>query len=204
MISLLHKVAAVPAVYDVIQKVAGSAKCQEMISAQLAALPGSGAALDVGGGTGTLRALLPATWRYKCLDPDPQKLEGFRSKYPDDQAIEASACDIPCPDGSFDLCIMVAVSHHLTAEEFDTALAETARVLRHDGMFVFVDAVWQPAYFRGRFLWSVDRGSCPKTASDLRAVASKHFVLEHEESWSVHHEYLLLRGRPRGASHGSP
>jgi ubiquinone/menaquinone biosynthesis C-methylase UbiE len=192
-----------PALYDFAQALAGGRQLSTMLSRELSPLGPDGLALDVGGGTGMYRSLLPPSWHYSCLDLDPQKLEGFRRKYPDDQAIEASACNIPCPDGSFDVGLMVAVSHHLTDSEFDKALAETTRVLKPTGMFLFVDAVWQPANLRGRFLWSLDRGSFPKTASDLKTMVAKHFFLEHEESWKVHHEYLLLRARPLGASNAN-
>jgi hypothetical protein len=48
----------------------------------------------VGGGTGLIRPLLPNTWKYTCLDCDPQKLKGFKEKYPTDKIINASATDI--------------------------------------------------------------------------------------------------------------
>lgn len=201
--ALLHRIISFPAVYDFSQWLAGASISRKIILQEFASLPPTGRALDVGGGTGLSRPLLPERWTYCCLDADPQKLKGFRRKYPDDQAIEASACDIPYPDGNFDLCIMFAVSHHLTVEEFGAALAEAARVLRRDGVFILLDAVWEPANLRGRFLWSVDQGSYPKKASNLRFATAKHFAVEHEKSWRVHHEYLLLRGRPLRVSDGN-
>lgn len=147
------------------------------------------------------RPLLRTEWRYSCLDPDPQKLRGFRKKYPGDHAIEASACSVPRPDGCFDLCMMVAVSHHLTAEEFTEAVAETHRVLRPGGVLLFVDAVWQPENWRGRLLWAVDRGSYPKTGADILRVIADRLEVEHSHEWRVHHDYLLVRGRRRAESH---
>jgi len=197
---LLHKVFAVPVLYDLAQAIAGAAKLRAMLAPEVEVLGPQGDALDLGGGTGMYRSLLPGAWRYTCLDPDPQKLSGFRLKYPNDTALEASACAIPCPDASVDLCLMVAVSHHLTSAEFTAAMAETRRVLRPGGVLLFVDAVWQPENWRGRFLWSVDRGSSPKAGSDIRRIIADHLEVEHSQEWRVHHGYLLLRGRRRAES----
>jgi SAM-dependent methyltransferase len=190
MKSLLHKFVAVPAIYDFCQWLAGASVSQQVISEEFAKLPSHGSVLDVGGGTGLTRPLLPA-WNYCCLDPDRQKLEGFRTKFPDEESVQASACEIPLADASFDLCIMVAVSHHLADEEFRRALAEIKRILRPQGKFMLLDAVWNPTNIRGRFLWSVDRGSFPKTASALEDHLTGHFGIDRRRMWKVHHEYAL-------------
>jgi ubiquinone/menaquinone biosynthesis C-methylase UbiE len=189
---LLHRIVAVPAIYDFCQRVAGAKVSRKVFLEEFSALPPKGRVLDVGGGTGLSRAFFPSTWEYSCLDPDPQKLEGFHSKFPHDESVEASACNIPLEDASFDLCIMVAVSHHLTDKELRASLSEIRRVLRPQGSFLLMDAVWNPANIRGRFLWSVDRGSFPKKKGDLNAAIAEHFTIERERAWRVHHEYVLL------------
>jgi SAM-dependent methyltransferase len=192
MESLLHRFVAIPAVYDFSQWMAGASICRKIMLEEYASLPSSGHALDVGGGTGLSRPLLPEKWSYCCLDPDPQKLDGFRAKFPRDQSIEASGCEIPMPDSSFDLCLMNAVSHHLTHEELKKSLAEIGRVLRPGGSFLLSDAVWNPANFRGRLLWSVDRGSFPKTEEALQTHLAGHFSIARKRRWKVHHEYALF------------
>ncbi len=192
MKELLHKLVAIPAVYDFSQWLAGASVGRRVFREEFAKLPPHGRVLDVGGGTGLMRPLLPEAWSYCCLDPDPQKLEGFRSKFPNDEAVQASACEIPLPDESFDLCIMAAVSHHLTEDELRGALVEIKRVLRPDGLFILIDAFWNPANIRGRFLWSVDRGSFPKTASALEGhITKSHLSIHRARMWKVHHEYAL-------------
>jgi ubiquinone/menaquinone biosynthesis C-methylase UbiE len=192
---LLHKLVAVPAIYDVSQLLAGASVSRQIFREEFAKLPSHGRVLDVGGGTGLIRPLLPAAWSYCCLDPDPQKLKGFRAKFPSDESVQASACEISLSDESFDLCIMCAVSHHLTDEDLRRALAEIKRVLRPGGYFMLMDAVWNPANLRGRFLWSVDRGSFPKTESALEAHLQDHLRIDRRRSWRVHHEYALYWGR---------
>jgi ubiquinone/menaquinone biosynthesis C-methylase UbiE len=195
MKSLLHKFVAIPAIYDFCQRLAGASVNRRIFREEFTKLPPQGRILDVGGGTGLMRPLLPAAWSYCCLDPDPQKLEGFRAKFPYDESLQCSACEMLVPDESFDLCIMCAVSHHLTDEDLRRALAEIKRVLRPGGYFMLMDAVWNPANVRGRFLWSVDRGSFPKTESALEAHVQDHLRIDRRRSWRVHHEYALYWGR---------
>jgi SAM-dependent methyltransferase len=191
MKSLLHKLVAIPAIYDCCQWLAGGSISRRIIREEYASLPQQGSALDIGGGTGLSRVLLPDRWNYCCLDPDPQKLEGFRAKFPRDESIEASGCKIPLPDASFDLCLMNAVSHHLTNKDLRRALAEIKRVLRPEGNFILTDAVWNRANLRGRFLWSIDRGSFPKTESALKSHLQEHWRIDRKRVWKVHHEYVL-------------
>jgi len=191
IMSLLHKFVAIPAIYDFCQWLVGASVSQRVFREEFASLGPQGRVLDVGGGTGLMRPLLPADWKYCCLDPDPQKLEGFRSKFPYDESLEATAFEIPIPDCSFDLCIMIAVSHHLKDEELQVALKESKRVLRSGGRFVLMDAVWNPSNIRGKFLWSVDRGNYPKTASALETHLSTQFCIDRRRVWKVHHEYAL-------------
>jgi SAM-dependent methyltransferase len=148
--------------------------------------------LDVGGGTGLNRPYLPIGWKYFCLDPDPQKLEGFRARFPSDEAVKASACEIPFDNESIDLCIMTAVSHHLTNEKFRLALCEIRRVLRPGGKFMLMDAVWNPANLIGRFLWSLDRGSFPRNTEKLEHFIQTELFIERRVFWKVHHEYALF------------
>lgn len=148
--------------------------------------------LDVGGGTGLLRPLFPNEWKYCCLDPDPQKLYAFRAKFPRKNCIEASACNIPFADDRFDLCLMKSVSHHLTNAEFRSSLLEVKRVLSPKGIFIFIDATWNPENFRGRFLWSVDRGSFPRTEGTLQEHLARHFLVDRKRSWKTHHNYTLF------------
>jgi SAM-dependent methyltransferase len=192
MISLIHKIVAVPWIYDLSQWLAGASTSRKVFREEFAALPATGCVLDVGGGTGLSRPLLPMGWKYFCLDPDPQKLEGFNAKFPEDEAVQASACEIPLGNESFDLCIMIAVSHHLTDEEFHFALSEIKRLLLPGGKFMLMDAVWSPANLRGRFLWSLDRGSYPKTRDALAEQLADFFSIQSKKFWKVHHEYALF------------
>jgi SAM-dependent methyltransferase len=192
MLEIIHKLVAIPWFYDLSQWLAGASLNRKVFREEFSSLPEKGCVLDVGGGTGLSRPLLPMGWKYFCLDPDPQKLEGFRAKFPGDEAVQASACEIPLDDESFDLCIMVAVSHHLTDEEFNLALSEIKRLLRPGGKFMLMDAVWNPLNLRSRVLWSLDRGSYPKTRKSLEGQLAEFFSIQSTRVWKAHHEYTLF------------
>lgn len=192
MLKLIHKLVANHWAYDLSQWVAGASLNRKVFLEEFASLPATGCVLDVGGGTGLTRPLFPAGWKYFCLDPDPQKLVGVRAKFPEDMAVQASACEIPLDSKSFDLCIMFAVSHHLTDEEFRLSLCEIERLLRPGGKFMLMDAIWNPGNLRGRFLWALDRGSFPKTQQTLLNRLAAHFSIQSTRNWKVHHEYALF------------
>jgi len=191
MISLLHKLAAYPAIHDLTQWLAGSTLSEGILRNEFAGLPVGTTLLDVGGGTGRLRPLVPTTWKYTCVDLDPQKLQGFRKKFPHDRAIEASATNLPFPNQSFDAALLCAVSHHLTDEEFAKTLGEIFRILKPEGRLLFLDALRTPGRLRSRFLWSVDRGGHPRTLGEMQNTVLRQFRIVRERQYQIHHCYVL-------------
>lgn len=169
---------------------AGASVTQGILRKEFARLPLAGSALDVGGGTGLLRPLLPPVWKYTCVDIDLQKLEGFRKKFPADSAVQGSATCLPFSDESFDLAVLCSVSHHLADAEIAVALAEIFRVLKPEGRLLFHDALLMPGRLRSRILWSLDRGSNPRTTQQLRDLVGRHFDVERELLYSIHHSYV--------------
>jgi len=157
----------------------------------MSSLSAIGSVLDVGGGTGLLRPLLPSSWNYTCLDCDTQKLKGFQRKFPKDKTIKASAIDIPAAEETYDLCILSAVSHHLETSELECVLNEISRVLRNGGQLLFYDAIWNPRNIEGRLLWFLDRGSFPRTENALEGLLKKKYFVRRKRSFKVLHEYII-------------
>ena len=191
MFSIVHQLVSIPAIYDLSGKLAGGNISQTILRQELSSLPKTGSALDVGGGTGLIRPLLPNTWKYTCLDCDPQKLKGFKEKYPTDKILNASATDIPAPDESYDLCILSCVSHHLETSELKCALNEISRVLRKGGLLMFYDAIWNPKNIKGKLLWFLDRGSFPRPENELEGLLKKKYFIRRKRSFKVFHEYII-------------
>lgn len=192
MLSIVHQLVSIPAIYDLSQKLAGGNISQAILRQELSSLPKTGSALDVGGGTGLMRFLLPANWEYTCLDNDPQKLSGFQKNFPSEKTIQASATKIPNPNNTYDLCILSAVSHHLQSSELDCALKEISRVLRPNGQLLFLDALFNPDNVAGKILWALDRGAFPRALNDLRRHLENDFVITRSKTWKALHEYALL------------
>jgi SAM-dependent methyltransferase len=185
----LHSVVAVPFVYDLVQKLAGAQRIFERMRPILEQTGGA-IVLDAGAGTGTVEALLPRSARYVWLDPDQQKLSGFRHKS-EAPAVLGDATRIPFKDGSVDWAISIAVSHHLDDEELAGMLDELRRVVRK--RLFFLDAVVTPAY-ASRLLWRYDRGRHPRSADSLRNQLATRFDIVSDEEFTVLHRYLLVTG----------
>lgn len=199
--ALLHRVASHPAAYNRIQRLAGAGAIRRRLEAVIATLGQSGTVLDLGGGTGLYRDLWPVGWRYLCLDNDPEKLRGFFQHHArtGDGALLADIGAVPLDDGSVDVVLCSAVSHHLSDDLFATFVAECARLLRPGGALIFLDAVWRSERVISSLLWRYDRGSAPRTASRLTAALSTAFAIDQATSFAIMHEYLLIAGSPRAA-----
>lgn len=93
--------------------------------------------LDLGCGTGYGAAALASTATHvTALDLSGDALAYARTNFPlsNVEWIEASCASIPCPAAAFDLITAFEVIEHLS--DRTTLIAEAARVLRPDGMFV--------------------------------------------------------------------
>ena len=117
----------------------------------------------------------------------------FRSKakHPDDRAILGDATCLPFADGSVDFVQLVAVSHHLTDDQFTGALTELRRVLKPGGGLVLADPVWNPRRVRGKILWRMDRGSYPRPPQRMREIIRPHFEIKEWDGFAIHHECVI-------------
>jgi ubiquinone/menaquinone biosynthesis C-methylase UbiE len=192
LLNVLHKLASAGPVYDLIQTVCGSKLIQRRFRRVLAAHSGYHTVLDIGGGTGRFKSLLPSDCRYYCLDNEAPKLQHFRNQTEGALAILGDATSTPIAGASVDLVICIAVSHHLTDPALKRMLLEIVRILRPGGRLLFFDALWKPYWPPGRLLWSLDRGSHPRTKETLLSILTKHVRIIDQEEFRLAHEYLLL------------
>jgi SAM-dependent methyltransferase len=195
MRALLHNIVSHPAVYDLVQTLVGAKALRRRLGELAAGLPTPNRVVDIGGGTGELQRLWPVGTTYICLDIDMEKLRGFRSKSPQGAAVRGDATRAPLADGSVDLVICTAVSHHLDDAQWPLFLAETRRILRPGGHLLFMDAVWSPRRLPGRVLWHYDRGSHPRTIEFLRHSIAEHLSLVHFEEKAILHRYIFCVAR---------
>jgi SAM-dependent methyltransferase len=193
-----HNAFSHPKLYDLAQWAVGAAKVRARLIPLLAG-PKNQIVLDVGAGTGALRAFLPEDCRYIWMDNDPQKLRGYMARH-GDRAMLGSALHLALASNSVDQALFVAVSHHLGDSELRQTLQEIARVVRKK--LVFLDPIDCPGRPMSRLLWSIDRGSFPRSPEVLRRFLEEHYVLERAEVFTVLHRYFVCVARPRAARAG--
>jgi ubiquinone/menaquinone biosynthesis C-methylase UbiE len=191
---LAHAIAAQPAVYDTIQRLAGLDVIRQRLEPRLAETAGR-TVLDVGAGTGLYLTCFPASAEYIWLDNDPQKLQGFRRWYPDKRrGFLGDAARLGLKDRSVDYATCTNVTHHLDDGQLARCVEELARVVRRK--LIVQDAVMTER-FSSRMLWSLDRGSYPRSGEALVAAFQDQFDIQDVERYAVLHEYVLLRAVPR-------
>jgi ubiquinone/menaquinone biosynthesis C-methylase UbiE len=192
LLKTLHRLASVGPVYDLIQTALGVKLVYRRFRRVLGAHTSYRTVLDIGGGTGRMQSQLSEGCKYYCLDNETPKLLQFRKRTTDALAILGDATRAPIADASIDLIICLAVSHHLNDAELQRMLLEIKRILRPEGSLMFYDPVWKPSWFPGRLLWSLDRGSNPRSRETLLTIIAKHMRIIHREDFRLAHEYLLL------------
>jgi SAM-dependent methyltransferase len=191
----LHGAASHPAVYDMIQRLAGSDAVNRRFQSHFRGLLPAGWLIDLGGGTGFPMGGA-AGRRYVCVDIDPAKLKGFQKNHPASLAVLGDVEHVPIASRSADLVICKAVAHHITDDALPGLFAEAARILKPDGSFAFCDAISAPQRWRSRLLWKYDRGSFPRSEQSLRREFERHFVTSDWERFEYHHAYAVGVGTP--------
>jgi SAM-dependent methyltransferase len=188
-----------PRLYDLVQSIVGPESTRRRLRPHLAELE-AGTLVDVGAGTGIWLDLVPEHIGVVAIDLDAEKLARLRLKHPRARTVTGDATYLPLEDGDADYALCVALSHHLDDEQLDRLGAELARVVRRK--VIFLDAVSDDAPWVGRLLWAIDRGSHPRSVEKIRDALERHLILEHVETYSVRHRYLLCTGVPRAVAVG--
>jgi SAM-dependent methyltransferase len=198
---ILDRVAGSPAVYDVVQMLAGYPLLARRLRQVIGPTTGL-AVLDAGAGTGALEALVHDTGSYVALELDERKLERLRLHHPHAEVIHGSVTSIPLPNDAVDIALLVNVAHHLTDDELESALEELNRVTRT--RVIVADPV-ADGPLTGRALWKIDQGAHPRTAEELRAAIDRHLHVEQVGRLTLLHRFALIsaaiRKTPRAEPH---
>jgi SAM-dependent methyltransferase len=181
-----------PAVYRVVQSLAGQARVAERLRRSLPGAARGGRVLDVGSAEGGFSDRLGVEPVFVDVDPTP--LRALRRRRPAARAAAADASALPFEVGAFDVSLCVAVSHHLDDATLERTIAELARVTR--GELVFLDAVRNDDRPLSRWLWRFDRGRDPRTVGELDAALRRRFRVVSREEFTIHHQYALWVAAP--------
>lgn len=189
--SLLHKIVAIPFVYDFVQFAVGGDYVRHRLQQSLTLDKPDPLVFDVGGGTGLNRRLFPTQAKYICLDSDMQKLSGTEPRHGDVVQVMGSGIAIPQQSNTCDVVICTAVLHHIPDALIHQLFSEMMRILKPQGQLVIMDPVWAPERYVGRLLWFYDRGSYPRTIDCLQAYLAQYATIHHWEVFAVLHRYII-------------
>jgi SAM-dependent methyltransferase len=190
--SLSERILGNAILYDAVQRAAGLERLRRRLSPSLGRL-GPGTLLDVGAGTGSFYELLPPHVEYVPLDIDRRKLDRLLEKHEGLDGVVGSATALPFDDGSFDYTLCTNVAHHLSDQDLQLMLDELGRVARHQ--IIFVDPL-RVNRLVSKLLWSIDRGSHPRSYEELVERLTSRFVSQRAEAFTILHTYVLFVGTP--------
>ena len=192
--SALGRLANDPRVYDAVQALAGAGKVRERLRPHTSSFAGT-RVLDVGAGTGGYVSVVPDPAEYVAVDLDEAQLARLAEKWPHVTTQVGDATKLAYEPGSFDNALCTFLVHHLDDEGLAAFTAALRTAVRD--RLVLVDPLRAERRLRSRLLWSIDRGSHPRSADELLAAVGRDFTIEHEERFAIHHAYLLCVARPR-------
>jgi SAM-dependent methyltransferase len=191
--ALVDRLAGHPAVYDLVQRLAGRDEITRRMEPWLAGL--SGLLLDIGGGTGQLHQRFDRRVNYVCIDLEARKLLALKRKSASAIVLQADGLALPLASGAADAAVLIAVLHHVPDERIRMLYAEIHRVLAPGGQLIVLDAIWAPRRLIGRVLWAMDRGSHPRPLAAIEGVLREWFEVVNGTTFTVFHEYCIFRCR---------
>jgi ubiquinone/menaquinone biosynthesis C-methylase UbiE len=198
--SLSERIVGSAVLYDAVQRAAGIERLKRRLAPILGGLcPGT--LLDVGAGTGSFYELLPPQMKYVALDVDRGKLDRLVQKHRGVDGVVASATALPFDEASFDYALCTNVAHHLSEPDLHLMVAELARVTRRQ--LVFVDPL-RVDRLASRILWSIDRGSYPRSYDELVGRLTSRFASQRTETITLLHSYVVFVGTPSPTPEPSP
>ena len=197
--TLAHAVTSRPVLYQMTQVLLGQNRSRRQLEQVLSGRR-QGRCLAIGSSAGALeRSLVPDA---VGVDIDVLPLLQMKRLAPGAEAVAGDAASLPFLRRTFDLSLCIAVSHHLDDDSLQSTFEEIRRVTR--GTFVFLDAVRNDSRAMGRLLWRYDRGSHPRTRSELVRAIEQCFTIERTVVYRYLHEYLICVARPKTARPGMP
>jgi len=183
--SFFQRIAANPRIYNFIQKIVGVNYIQQRLKGCVKLIPYDATILDIGGGTGIHNLLFNHSQFYICGDIDPQKLYGYRSICPNGNALLVNGTILALGDQSVDCVLCTLVTHHLSIDQLQQMIEESHRILKPKGIFLLLDAVWNPQNTLGRLLWNYDPGSYPRSFYEIEYAIGNKFHEVTSERVSV-------------------
>lgn len=199
MKSLIHRLVAIPFIYNLVQFWAGAPYVNRRLATRLRSLGSPSLVIDFGGGTGINFEQFPSSTVYVCLDIDRRKIDGFRSVHSRGIAVLGDATQAPLRSASVSLILARFLAHHLPDRSLRRLFQEMARVLIPDGRLVFLEPVWKPGRWPSRLLWRYDQGGHPRSEKVLHSALDECYDVISSERFSVLHTFVLVVAKPKNS-----
>lgn len=116
---------------------------------------------------------------YVGVDFDADTVSYARERY-EKNFEQMDARKLNFPDGFFDGIFSLGLFHHINDGDSLLALAEARRVLKNNGKFFVIEAVWPKnrANLIGYFLRKIDRGKHVRKEDGYATLFKKYFSIE--------------------------
>ena len=196
---LVQRLAAWPAAFNVIRWIleGGYHGHKSVINRELSLI--RGLLIDIGCGTGFYARFFSAA-SYFGFDISPVYIAAAIQKHPSHRFMVASGLALPVADQSFGAAMISGVLHHLSNDDAEAVLSETARVLSPDGQLV----VWEdvpataPWNIVGHVIHRFDLGRHIRYAAEYRSLIEQKFVIRSERQMrSGFMDYVVFACTPR-------
>lgn len=185
VIRTLHRIVAIPALYEIVQRIAGRQRVAMWLAGAIPSAP-AGIVLDVGSASGEHARQYAGN--TVSLDIDIVPLIQRRLLTPGAMAVCGDAAKLPFRSGAVRTSFFIATSHHLSDDSLSSAFGELARV--SSTQVVFMDAVRDNSLV-SRILWRLDRGAYPRRPADLEERLARCFRVIRSDTLRVLHAYRV-------------
>lgn len=133
--------------------------------------------IDIGCGLGETSQIFSCP--YVGIDDSAARIAYATRKYPHRQFMCRDAKQLSFTENMFDASLLISTSHHLADDTFCAVLKEMIKISRH--YIIVSDAVYYPGQSAvSRYLYSMDRGGCFRTAEQMVAIFKQVSGLELE------------------------
>jgi SAM-dependent methyltransferase len=163
--------------YALLQRALGAHRVQRALVDHFLDIEPGMRILDVGAGTGALRAALPEC-SYTALEPNSAYVAAMRDQFAgsDVTVVEGTTREMTRINGEFDRIVMIALLHHLDDATATEAFGNAAQLLAPGGRVVTMDNCFHSGQARvARTLAKMDRGANVRQAPAYAGLATPAF-----------------------------
>lgn len=175
LMAQFHRLLEFPGCYDLIQFFGqATPKLYTQLLNENVHIHSDQKVLEVGCGVGAHRKYLSG--EYHGVDLNSRYIKRAKQNF-SGQFFVMNSTKLGCQKKTFDHIVTIATFHHLSDAQLVNTLKEGLRVCKNGGQIHIIDAIYPLALnsFLKRKLFSMDRGSFPRTFEHLKGLIKDNF-----------------------------